>query len=563
MTTGITITGSHASLFLTPANLTFPGEVTVTATGTLEGPHYGLIGNYAHPWRINNYGLIYGYVAGSVGVGLYGGGTVANGSFGNFNYAQIGGLGTGVKIVGGSGTVFNFGLIADYYRTGQTKGVALYAGGFVNNIEAVPGSHPIIRGYGYGVQISGGTGTVQNAGRIYGTDLVGDAGRGIELAVGGTLINGSASYPDARILGGAVGVALNGAGTVTNFGVIYGYGGNLASTGVLLTAPGLIRNGANAGLFTPADRTAVISGATGIQISGAAATVNNYGTIATTAPGLGYAIQFADVNGNLLIDHAGAVFTGDVLGGTMLDTIELATGAGAGTLSGLGHQFSGFESVILDAGNTWSLAGANVLGSGASLSLGASGTLTVSGTLTGGAILNISGTGTLAIAAAGRIEVGAGTGAAGKLTVEIGNTLQGTGTIKGAVIDRGTIQATASGLTLAGNVSGAGTVAISPFGSLTLSGTETGARMKFLSGGHETLTLGHPAATKGIITSFGSKDTIDLLGIGLASAPTFANHVLTLTTAGGSVSLHFSNVLNLANLHLADDLHGGTKLTYS
>lgn len=562
MTTGITISSYHSSLFLTPANLTFPGEVTVTATGQLVGPHYGVIGNYAHPWRIDNYGLINGYLSGSVGVGLYGGGTVANGSFGNYVSAQIYAAGTGIKIVGGPGLVVNFGLIGGYHTIVENKGVALYAGGFVNNVSAVPNAHPFIGGYSYGVQVSGGLGTVQNAGRIYGVSPSGYAGRGVELASGGTMLNGSASYTDAEVLGGAVGVALDGAGTVTNFGAIYGFAHDPSSIGVLLTAAGVVRNGANAGLFTPADRVAFISGAIGVQISGTAGTVDNYGTIATTLPGIGYAIEFANVSGNLLIDHAGAVFTGDVLGGTMLDTIELATGAGAGVLSGLGHQFSGFESVVLDAGNVWSITGANAIGNGASLALGAGGTLTVAGTLTGGTAMSLSGTGTLAVAAAGRIEIGTGAGSAGKLTVETANTLQGTGTIAGAIIDRGTIMAGAGALTLAGNVSGAGTIAIQPHGSLTVSGTESGAHMKFLAGGHETLTLGHPSATAGIITGFVAKDTIDLVGVGLATSPSFTNHVLTLTTAGGSVSLHFSNVLNLANLHLAGDLHGGTMLTY-
>ena len=65
------------------------------------------------------------------------------------------------------------------------------------------------------------------------------------------------------------------------------------------------------------------------------------------------------------------------------------------------------------------------------------------------------------------------------------------------------------------------------------------------------------------IADGGGSDTIDLLGIGVAGSLGFANHVLTLNTAGGGLTLHFAGAYSLADFAFADDLQGGTLLTHS
>ena len=60
-------------------------------------------------------------------------------------------------------------------------------------------------------------------------------------------------------------------------------------------------------------------------------------------------------------------------------TLELASGASAGTMTGLGVQYVGFAGVTVDTGAYWTLSGSNTLASGVTLT--DNGTLTVSGTL--------------------------------------------------------------------------------------------------------------------------------------------------------------------------------------
>jgi hypothetical protein len=56
------------------------------------------------------------------------------------------------------------------------------------------------------------------------------------------------------------------------------------------------------------------------------------------------------------------------------DVLELASGGGTGTLSGLGTSFTHFGSVTVDTGASWQLTGTNTVASGA--------TVVNSGTLT-------------------------------------------------------------------------------------------------------------------------------------------------------------------------------------
>jgi hypothetical protein len=99
-------------------------------------------------------------------------------------------------------------------------------------------------------------------------------------------------------------------------------------------------------------------------------TVTNAGTI-TGSP----AIVFGGTGANRLIVDPGAVFSGAVSGSTSAgagNTLELASAASTGTLSGLGTNFTNFKTVAEDGGASWKLTAANEsgqvdVGSGATL----------------------------------------------------------------------------------------------------------------------------------------------------------------------------------------------------
>jgi fibronectin-binding autotransporter adhesin len=227
----------------------------------------------------------------------------------------------GVYVNAGSGTVVNYGIIdATEYRA-----VRLGGGGSVANSG-------LIEGYYGGVYLYGSAGIVVNHGTIHSLDPFRD---GVYLGAGGTVSN-------AGFIGGLDGVDLRGGGTVTNSGTIAGYG--YYNVG---------------GIFA------------GFDYSAGAVVVTNTGTVTSTAAGIyirgggsvtngGTAASFLG-SGNRLIDDPGAVFTGIVYGGTGNDTLELASAAATGTLSGLGTNFTGFQNVVVDPGAVWQISDAAAL----------------------------------------------------------------------------------------------------------------------------------------------------------------------------------------------------------
>jgi Ca2+-binding RTX toxin-like protein len=244
-------------------------------------------------------------------------------------------------------------------------------------------------------------GTVTNIGTIDGAHH-----NGVNLGAGGTVTNGSGSSTTAQISASEIAVAVHGAaGHVTNFGTLTG-----GNAGVYLFAGGTVTNGKSGAT------TGLISGSMGIQGSGGAVTVTNFGKISapgayavalnsggvvTNAAGArligtvgvliqggdgtvvnsgtidgsgGNAVKFGAGNDWLIVDP-GAVFTGKANGGTGFNTLELRAGATTGTLTGLGSSFVNFGHVAVDPGATWVVkatslpAGMIVNGSGGSSQL--------------------------------------------------------------------------------------------------------------------------------------------------------------------------------------------------
>jgi hypothetical protein len=251
---------------------------------------------------------------------------------------------------------------------------------------------------GTGVALSN-SGTLKNAGIISG----GDGGDGHPFFAHETVIGGN----------GGDGVDLTSGGTLINTGFITGGGGGSAT------------GNAEGGAFDGA-------GGAGVYLNGGALITS--GTITGGAGGNGFngvpgpagdAVQFGTTAATLVIDP-GAVFNGQVVANaSAADVLQLA-GTAAGTLSGLGTQFTNFNSIDVNAGAKWTLSGANSLTSTSTLTIGNSGNLTIGGSL--------GGAGTLALDASSVVDATGALGTAhsgGHETLMLGKPASFTGTIAG------------------------------------------------------------------------------------------------------------------------------------
>lgn len=327
-------------------------------------------------------------------------------------------LGAGYTITD-TGTLTNTGSLG--------SAVTLGANAYLSNASGAT----IAGGSGqYGVYGTGaGPATVVNAGSISGAPANGYGYSGIRLAGGGALTNLATG-----VINGASGVKVDGTGTLVNAGTIVGtavsgngvylYGGvvtnqnggtiNGGDAGILLwTGGGAVTNqsggtisGGSDGVFiggaanlTNQSGGAISGGGFGVYVSFAPATVTNAGMIS----GGTHAVRFQAGYVNLLVVDPGASFTGTVDGGntigaTSVSTLELASGASTGTLSGLGTQFIDFAQITVDSGAKWTLSGSNTIAADETLTLngatlGVSGTLEMQGTLAGDQTVAFAGAG--------------------------------------------------------------------------------------------------------------------------------------------------------------------------
>ncbi|MDR3378643.1 MAG: Hint domain-containing protein, partial [Verrucomicrobiae bacterium] len=225
--------------------------------------------------------------------------------------------------------------------TVTTGGAILVATGYgitTNSSGTVINDGTIISGNTAAISLIGlaNSGSVTNSGVILGsTD-------GIYTGVGVLTLANSGS-----IAGGVGGHGIDiytGYVTNTNPGQIYGgsFGAYFYATGGTLNNAGTISAGTSG---------------TGVYLRGGG-TVINAGTIAGGA----YAVDFLANNsinnsGGVLIVDPGAVFNGSVTSvASLQNTLDLASGSSAGTLN-MGGSFSGFDTINIDTGATWTLEG--------------------------------------------------------------------------------------------------------------------------------------------------------------------------------------------------------------
>jgi hypothetical protein len=289
------------------------GYVTNAAHGFIYGERFGVY--FDNPGTLVNAGTISSNYA-NWGVALNVGGTVTN-EAGGFIYGGYHGVGAEKLQVA---TVINDGIIlgghiqTDGGGSVGGNGIALLDDGYVSN-----GAHAMIYGYRQGVYMQtdrGGTGTLVNAGDI---EAHGDA---VLITSPGLVTN----VATGTIAGSAAGIVIDGNGTVVNAGTI-GFAGT-----VLPETP-------------PAAPSLIFSEETASSTS----------PIATTSRP---AIDLAGSGANRLIVDPGAVFIGLVEANTAArNAMELASGSSAGTLTGIGSQFTGFGTIQIDTGASWTLAG--------------------------------------------------------------------------------------------------------------------------------------------------------------------------------------------------------------
>ena len=310
-------------------------------------------------------------------------------------------------------TLTNAGTITGTATTRGAGAVYLSQDGMVTNQQ-----NALIQGAQFGVWIESGLSrrgsTVVNDGSIItnGASILGQSTYQGAVELGGeqgtSLTNAQNALISAKSVG--YGVLVAGSGTISNAGTIRGPGAvyfgsqgdslsNAVSGVISATAGSAIHASSklsvvNQGLITSSSAVAVsgrfaasgasvvnqagatIQGASGVYLGGvdnyhSGPTLVNAGRIAATAPS-GYAVYLGHNENSLLVDVPGAVFVGAVNGGNTigakyLSTLELASAASTGTLTGLGSQFVNFAQVNLDSGASWSMTGQNSLAAGAYL----------------------------------------------------------------------------------------------------------------------------------------------------------------------------------------------------
>ncbi|HVT51338.1 MAG TPA: autotransporter domain-containing protein [Dongiaceae bacterium] len=375
-----------------------PGVTVTDTNGTANCGSQPALCATTKSWSLSNDGTIDGSATGA-GVRFDLGGSVVNtGDIKGTNIIDITGgtasvtnqLGATMEgTVGGIniadpgaqfvGTVINHGTI-----TGGTfaDGVALYGGGSVTNtgtISDASGSNA--------VSISGGTTrTVTNSGTISNTG--GSFATGV-LIQGAGAVNTITNNPGGQIIGGYNGVYASATAALD-----LDNAGSISSTrgpAIEATAGGTFNNSGTIGS----------ANSDGIFVRNSfSAEVINSGTIGGSANAINFASGGGVGAAHTLRLQTGSILNGNVLGGSGADGLILE-GSGSESLA----KFSNFETLTMDGG-TWIVSGAGAFSTGTTVQ---SGNLKVNGTLTS------------------------------PLTVDLGGTLSGIGTIVGAVTNNGNI----------------------------------------------------------------------------------------------------------------------------
>ncbi len=447
--------------------------------------------------------------------------------------------------VGGAGLSTSSGATAAYtvVNLGKINGSNAYAaagiyladGGRVTNGSATHTSASVAGAY-RGVSIRRAVGTVTNFGTITASEH-----SGVLLGKGGRVTNGSLTDTGALIstAGTSNGVSSSAAATINNFGTVAGY------TGVALYEGGQVTNGA------ASDKSALIRGAnTGVvmsSVAGATETLSNFGTIAGGDGGYASGVDMRMLGAHSRITNGSAV-----------DAAALITGAVGVYISGASETVVNFATIQGTNGVAVYCAGANdtlLLEKGSMLLGGISspapvaidvvdGTATVKGDLVNAGA--IAGVGTLSVIGAislfapgstiskAHVALGGVAELSGALTVKNGGALSARRLTVGQS-DTLTVTGANSNLTLSnGATIGANGVIAAAAGGLVQIGGSVANKGTLQINGG---TLQASGTTLGAVAFTGATGTLELGTAGILTAyatVTYAGSVSGLSTAGSS-----------------------------
>ena len=467
-------------------------------------------------------------------------------------YTTVDGDGDGVDIDGGATIINNAGGIIQGGGT-ATNPAARGAGGFdsggrANASEGLSLGGGIVNNYGL---ISGAdAGIVVNNDANTDGSRTGTAATTITNYATGTII-GQASYA-IRLENKSTATPAINDDTILNYGAITG-------NAAIPTGTVLLQNGnADASTVGTLDGTTYAAADAGsarfIRGDGAAIqtgegndSVADYGTI--TGNVSGRAINLEGGNDTLTL-YTGSTVTGRIDGGAGSDTIVLklddraasgammTTGNNSGATTGTLANVINVEALSVASG-TWTIADAQGYSAGSTIATGAKLILGTGSSLTGAIVDN------------------------GRLTTSTGAI-----TLAGAISGSGVVEQAGSGtLTLAvGNSYGGGTVLTAGTLDLAALGAAGTGGITFGSGA-QTLRIEAAALNAGAfanaITGFAAGDTLDVRGIGTATA-SYNGTTGILTLAGTSnATLNIGTGYNGFNFNAASDGAGGTAVTIS
>jgi hypothetical protein len=396
-------------------------------------------------------------------------------------------------------------------------------------------------------------------------------------ATGETLsVGAGSSIPLAQISGAFTGGTIHDAGGGVQF-----LGENINLQGV--TYQGLMS------ITNPYTKLVISEGLTVKNLNG-----TSPGTIALTGAGSALIIDPTPLNnatidiGNTTNSYDGtAVAAPEITGESTLTLGSAITLNQVGTYAAIGGQAATVSAATVNAAYThgnFVLQGSNFTNTGtiaisntdtvtaAAINLLNAGTVSIAGTAS---TLNLDTaayfqSGTYApnsFENAGKITLTGGTlaeltagGAFPELPMQNAGTIAGNGTLAVAIVNTGTIAATAGTLTLTQQITGAGLLESKNATLLLTGGVSQGVIAQF-SGAHAVLGLAPPSFL-GKIAGFATGDTLDLLHEAATAASFSGDSIIVTLTAGGTLTLETTTALTGA-LEVRSDTQGNALISFA
>jgi T5SS/PEP-CTERM-associated repeat protein len=408
--------------------------------------------------------------------------------------------------------------------------------------------------------------------------IVGDAGQGLLLLMGGALALSGTATPDALVIGddsGSNGTVLD-LEQITADGTVVVGGAGTGTLELLGVASTVLDGGADIGQSAGGQGSATVNG--GEWATSGLLTVGDLGSGALLIDGMANGIA-----GQVTAFAATIGANAGSQGAVMLDGGELLVASTTAASSTLVVGASGTASLAIENGSEVAVGAAQALinntvnvnnngllvvgataGGSGRVRIGGNGALLVYGNgVVGGAAGAGAVTvgesaddtalfaliGTLAINATGQVTLGGAnaTVRASAIDVGAGGLISGAGTLSGdgggndtvtlANIDNdGSILASGGDLLLYGGVSGTGTLSVATGATMTLQAV-VGSSQTLAFSPNARAVLNDPHAFMGTIRGFGAGDVLELANT-RATGVSWSNGVLTIATASGSFQLN-------------------------